>query len=82
MKSYDDIKGFIRERRVDSVEMAKILNCSRQYVKQLVDKESYVIIIGRAAYTNTYRPCFVVGFMVIPGDSDNESDRCFIYKYK
>ena len=37
--SYADITGFIQTRLVDTSEAAEILNCSRQYIKQLSDKE-------------------------------------------
>lgn len=51
--SYDDIKGFIKERLVDSAETAKILNCSRQYIKQLADKER-LSAVREGANTNIY----------------------------
>ena len=35
---YGDLVGFIRERLVDTAETAGMLNCSRQYIKQLSDK--------------------------------------------
>ncbi len=37
--SYDDLTDFIKTRLVDTAEAASILNCSRQYIKQLSDKE-------------------------------------------
>ena len=37
--SYDDVIGFVKTRLVDTAETAKLLNCSRQYVKQLGDQE-------------------------------------------
>ena len=37
--TYDDLLGFVRTRLTDTAETAKILNCSRQYVKQLGDQE-------------------------------------------
>ena len=37
--SYEDIIGFVKMRLVDTAETAKLLNCSRQYVKQLGDQE-------------------------------------------
>ena len=51
--SYDDIKGFIKDRLVDSAETAKILNCSRQYVKQLTDKKR-LSPIREGANSNIY----------------------------
>ncbi len=36
---YGDLLGFIRERLVDTAETAGMLNCSRQYIKQLSDKQ-------------------------------------------
>ena len=37
--AYEDITGFVKDRLVNSAEAADILNCSRQYIKQLSDKE-------------------------------------------
>ena len=37
--SYEDITGFMKDRLVNTAETADILNCSRQYIKQLTDKE-------------------------------------------
>ena len=37
--SYEDMIGFVKTRLVDTAETAKLLNCSRQYVKQLGDQE-------------------------------------------
>lgn len=37
--SYEDIMGFVKKRLVDTAETAKLLHCSRQYVKQLGDQE-------------------------------------------
>ncbi len=37
--SHNDIVGFIKERLSDTAETANMINCSRQYVKQLVDQE-------------------------------------------
>ena len=51
--SYDDIKGFIKDRLVDSAETAKILNCSRQYIKQLADKER-LSAVREGANSNIY----------------------------
>ncbi len=37
--SYEDIASFIRNRLADTAETAGILNCSRQYIKQLADQK-------------------------------------------
>ena len=37
--SYGDLVCFIRTRLADTAEVAGILNCSRQYIKQLSDKK-------------------------------------------
>ena len=37
--SYEDVKGFIIERLADTAETTRLLNCSRQYVNQLVDSK-------------------------------------------
>lgn len=37
--SYEDINGFLIERISDTAETMRILNCSRQYVKQLADMQ-------------------------------------------
>ena len=40
--SYEDLMAFVKERLSDSAEAAKYLHCSRQYIKQLADKERLV----------------------------------------
>ena len=37
--AYEDMIGFVKTRLMDTAETTKILNCSRQYVKQLGDQE-------------------------------------------
>lgn len=37
--SYEDLIGFIKGRLADTAEATDLLNCSRQYIKQLADKE-------------------------------------------
>ena len=37
--SYADLADFIRSRLADTAEASEILNCSRQYIKQLSDKK-------------------------------------------
>ena len=37
--AYSDLTGYIKTRLIDTAEMSNLLNCSRQYIKQLVDKE-------------------------------------------
>ncbi len=51
--SYEDVTGFIKDRLVDTAEAAKILNCSRQYIKQLSDKEK-LIPVRMGANSNVY----------------------------
>lgn len=40
--AYEDVIGFVKTRLTDTAETAKMLNCSRQYVKQLGDQERLV----------------------------------------
>ncbi len=40
--TYDDVRGFITERLSDTAETAKTLNCSRQYINQLVENKRLV----------------------------------------
>lgn len=40
--AYGDIIEFVKTRLMDTVETAGMLNCSRQYIKQLVDQERLV----------------------------------------
>lgn len=40
--AYEDVIGFVKTRLMDTAETAKMLNCSRQYVKQLGDRERLV----------------------------------------
>ncbi len=47
---YDDILGFINDRLSDSAGAAKTLHCSRQYIKQLTDKERLIPVRERASY--------------------------------
>ena len=37
--TYEDVNGFIIERLADTAETTRLLNCSRQYVNQLVDSK-------------------------------------------
>ncbi len=50
---FDDVAGFIRERLCDPSETTALLHCSRQYVKQLVDKER-LTPIREDAHANLY----------------------------
>ena len=50
---YDDVIGFVKERLVDTAEAARILNCSRQYIKQLSDKER-LVPVREGANSNLY----------------------------
>ena len=50
---YDDITEFVRNRLVDTAETAKILNCSRQYIKQLSDKKR-LVAVREGANSNLY----------------------------
>lgn len=51
--AYGDVCGFVKERLIDTAETAKILNCSRQYIKQLTDQER-LTPIREGANSNTY----------------------------
>ena len=51
--AYDDIIGFVRNRLVDTAETTKILNCSRQYIKQLSDKKR-IVSVREGANSNLY----------------------------
>ena len=44
--AYEDVMFFVKERLVDTADTAKILNCSRQYIKQLSDKKCLVPVRG------------------------------------
>ncbi len=50
---FDDITGFIQDRLCDPAETTELLHCSRQYVKQLVDKER-LTPIREDAHANLY----------------------------
>ncbi len=52
--AYEDIMGYIKDRLVDTSEAARMLNCSRQYIKQLTDKER-LTPVRDGANTNVYR---------------------------
>lgn len=39
---YEDIIGFVKSRIIDTAETADMLNCSRQYINQLTEKERLV----------------------------------------
>ncbi|MCR4929915.1 MAG: DUF2442 domain-containing protein [Lachnospiraceae bacterium] len=51
--SYADLTGFIKARLVDTAGVTELLNCSRQYVKQLSDKER-LIPLREGANSNLY----------------------------
>ena len=45
---YDDLVGFVKDRLIDTAETARMLNCSRQYIKQLTDKQKLTPVRGGA----------------------------------
>lgn len=51
--SYEDLKGFISDRLADTAEASQMLNCSRQYIKQLTDKEK-ITPVRKGANNNIY----------------------------
>ncbi len=51
--SYEDLSRFIKDRLVDTAEVSQMLNCSRQYIKQLTDKEK-ITPVRKGANNNIY----------------------------
>ena len=47
--TYDDILFFIKERTSDTTEAAKLLNCSRQYINQLTEKNRLIPVRKESA---------------------------------
>ena len=52
--SYADVNGFVKNRLLDTAEMAKYLHCSRQNIKQFVDKGK-LLPLREAGNTSLYR---------------------------
>ncbi len=51
--SYEDVNGFLIERFSDTAETMRLLNCSRQYVKQLADMRR-IKVIRESGNTSMY----------------------------
>ncbi|MCR5846595.1 MAG: DUF2442 domain-containing protein [Lachnospiraceae bacterium] len=56
--TYEDIKGFITERLSDTSESSRMLNCSRQYINQLVENKR-LIPIRICGNTGLFPKCIV-----------------------
>ena len=51
--SYEDVNGFLIERFSDTAETMRLLNCSRQYIKQLADMRR-IKVIRESGNTSMY----------------------------